>query len=211
MNWEFIDKRAERNNPVGGLIENQPVIFGGRRGSPALYLTDCISLGQPNMILQTLQERRNSSGLVVNKAQLWVAGGGILGEENYTTSTEFISVDKPPIKGPELPFVFNYHTTMIQVDPKTIYLIGGFQSTINNGMMGASNKTWIVNPKNNYEITEGPYLNEARYCLSSAMIQLNGRAHIVLLDTDKAEVELLDTTSSNLSWTLGKTNILVAT
>ena len=162
------------------------------------------------MILQTLQERTNSSGLVVDKTKLWLSGGGIKGQ-NYSTSTEFISVDKPPVKGPELPFICS-NITMVQVDPKTIYLIGGYQNTsINSNCLFGSNKTWIVNLKNNYEITEGPSLNKVRIRHSSALIQLNGRAHIVLVDAEAGEVELLDTTSSNLSWTLGKTNILVTT
>ena len=50
--------------------------------------------------------------------------------------------------GPDLPFVISDHT-MIQIDSKTIYIIGGHQ----NGKV--SNKTWIADPTNDFQIKEG--------------------------------------------------------
>ena len=211
MNYAFVNKQVERHGPVGGLIENVPVIYGGHSDEKG-YLTDCISIGQTKRILQTLQERIFCYGLVVNKSYLWLIGGKLKREEKYSTSTEFISLDKPPIKGPNLPFA-SCDTIMVQVDPNTIYLIGGFQTTDIDAIgWPESNKTWIVNLKNNYKITEGPSLpslnRTTRGKPLSAVIQLNGRTHIILVSTDhftnEVRLEILDTTSSSLSWILGK-------
>ena len=42
-------------------------------------------------------------------------------------STEIISLDQPPVQGPDLPFKVRDHS-MVLVNPTTIYLIGGFQN-----------------------------------------------------------------------------------
>ena len=63
---------------------------------------------------------------------------------------------------------------MIQYDEKSIYIIGGFQ----NGSI--SNKTWIVDPTNEFQITEGPSLNKGRYSHGCAKMTLNGRTILVV-------------------------------
>ena len=91
---------------------------------------------------------------------------------------------------------------MIQYDEKSIYIIGGFQ----NGSI--SNKTWIVDPTNEFQITEGPSLNKGRYSHGCAKMTLNGRTILVVsggcgedyktLDS----VEILDPSENNV-WTPG--------
>ena len=90
---------------------------------------------------------------------------------------------------------------MIQYDEKSIYIIGGRQ----NGSI--SKKTWIVDPTNEFRITEGPSLNEGRSYHGCAKMTLNGRTILVVaggfgnggrLDS----VEILDPLGNN-GWTPG--------
>ena len=91
---------------------------------------------------------------------------------------------------------------MIQYDEKSIYIIGGYQ----NGSL--SKKTWIVNPKNGFEIKEGPSLNKARFGHGCAKMTLNGKTILVVaggVDDDYEtldSVEILDPTENNV-WTPG--------
>ena len=99
---------------------------------------------------------------------------------------------------------------MIQYDEKSIYIIGGVQ----NGSI--SNKTWIVDPTNEFQITEGPSLNKARNDHGCAKMTLNGRIILVVTGGFGAQksgvfgfglgaldsVEILDPSENNV-WTQG--------
>ena len=82
---------------------------------------------------------------------------------------------QPSVKGRDLPFRICYHS-MIQYDEKSIYIIGGYQ----NGSL--SKKTWILNPKNGFEIKEGPSLNKARSYHGCAKMTLMGEPYWLLLE-----------------------------
>ena len=91
---------------------------------------------------------------------------------------------------------------MIQYDEKSIYIIGGFQ----NGSI--SNKTWIVDPTNEFQITEGPSLNKGRYSHGCAKMTLNGRTILVVAGGNGERYETLDSVeildpSGNNVWTPG--------
>ena len=91
---------------------------------------------------------------------------------------------------------------MIQYDEKFIYIIGGYQ----NGSV--SKKTWIVNPNNEFKITEGPSLDKGRDGHGCAKMTLDGKTILVVaggygedfktLDS----VEILDPSGNNV-WTPG--------
>ena len=87
---------------------------------------------------------------------------------------------------------------MIQYDEKSIYIIGGDQ----NGSI--SNKTWIVDPTNEFQITEGPSLNKGRAYHGCAKMTLNGRTILVVAGGFGAmdSVEILDPLGNNV-WTQG--------
>ena len=89
---------------------------------------------------------------------------------------------------------------MIQYDEKSIYIIGGFQ----NGSI--SNKTWIVDPTNEFQITEGPSLNKGRAYHGCAKMTLNGRTILVVAGGYNSgaldSVEILDPSENNV-WTQG--------
>ena len=187
-NWkfDFVDKRAVGNGAVGGLLQNQPVICGTWNGNT---FHDCIFIGQPDKSIQIMEERFGSSSVLIDKNKLW-----IIGEKN---STIFISLDKESSVqvGPELPFNIYQHCA-VQVNPKTIYLIGGIQ----NGKL--SKDVWIIDPTNNFEINKGPHLNEHRCLHSCSKMRINGKIFLVVVGYLES-VEILDTTALNQGWKIG--------
>ena len=84
-----------------------------------------------------------------------------------------------------------------------------------------SNKTWIVEMDtnslssffhncHNFQISEGPPMNEARKGHSCAKLNVNGKKFIVVAGGSKhGSVELLDISSSsdNKGWKLGKLDL----
>ena len=112
-------------------------------------------------------------------------------------------MDQPPRKGPELPFTISSHS-MVLVDPKTIFLIGGSQSS------QRSKKTWIIDPSKNFEVKSGPDLNEARVLHSCSKMKIGEKIYLIVAGgygVDQCitldSVEILDTTSLDQGWTLG--------
>ena len=74
-------------------------------------------------------------------------------------------------------------------------------------MVQCSNKTWIVDPTNEFQITEGPSLNEARNNHGCAKMTLNGRIILVVAGGFRNggrlnSVEILDPQGNNV-WTQG--------
>ena len=70
-----------------------------------------------------------------------------------------------------------------------------------------SNKTWIVDPTNGFQITEGPSLNNARAEHGCAKMTINGRTILVVAggfgnDGSLDSVEILDPLENN-GWTPG--------
>ena len=150
---------------------------------------------------QLLEERVSSSSLAVNSNTLWITGG-LKNTDNAAfalNTTEFIKLDGSVIRGPTLPITVSDHC-MIQLNYKQIFLIGGFQ----NGY--ASNKTWIVDPCNNYKVKEGPTLNKVRVGHASAKMKLNGKFVIVVAGGfEEDSVEICDPYSGN-GWIFGKSH-----
>ena len=98
---------------------------------------------------------------------------------------------------------------MIKYNENAIYLIGGKQND------KWSNKTWIIDPKNGYQIREGPSLNNVRHSHGCAKMVINNRVLLVVtggLGTSHTDflntVEILDPLSHK-GWLLGKYIALV--
>ena len=125
---EFEDERTARYISVGGLLENQLLICGGWDAISNDHFQDCIFLGQQtygstSTNLQMLEERIEAASVVLNQKILWITGGYL------KNSTEFISLadQQSAVIGPDLPFSGIFGHKMLQVDSKTIYIIGGNQ------------------------------------------------------------------------------------
>ena len=152
------------------------------------------------MEMKMIKKRQHAATVALGQNTLWIVGGK---DEHFSDlrSTEFIKLGQPSVKGRDLPFTISYHS-MIQYDEKSIYIIGGFQ----NGWR--TNKTWIVDPTNEFKIKEGPSLNKARNGHGCAKMTLNGRTILVVaggFDEDLKtldSVEILDPSENNV-WTQG--------
>ena len=121
------------------------------------------------------------------------------------SSTEFISLDEPhAVPGPQIPIAVHHHC-MVELDPKSIFIIGGYQ----NGVK--SNKTWIVDPTNDYHVKEGPAMKTVKWVHSCAKMEIKGETNKTIivvvgntLDGDLEDlVELLDTSVPDPKWTIG--------
>ena len=99
--FKFEDESAARIGAVGGILENQPLMFGGRDEEMNIF-KDGIILGSSKKI-QLIEARRFASSVILDQTRLWITGG--MNEKyNNLESTEFISLGQPPEKGPKLPF-----------------------------------------------------------------------------------------------------------
>ena len=195
------NERAARAGPMGGILQNQPLIFGGHDGNMR-NINNGIIL-RTNEELTLIEGRIFASSIVLNETRLWVCGGIERHIMNRLNSSEFISLDQPPEDGPKLPFTVSHHC-MVQVDSKSIYLIGGRQNT----RFSESKNTWIIDPTNNFAIKKGPKMIYARDEHSCATMRLNNKTFIVVFGgcygPDKAKPEILDTSLPSNDWKRGK-------
>ena len=198
---------ASTGAATGGSLQNQPVFCGGLDNATWNDTSNIDIIGKPNHGLKMMHPRSLMSSVVLNKSKLWITGG--IQRRSSTNSTEIISLDQPPVPGPDLPFNVFWHS-MVLVDPTTIYLIAGFQNE------QKSNKTWIINPSNNFQIRMGPPLNIARWKHSCSKMKIEGRIFLVaaggffcsgemggIIEETLDSVESLDTTCPNNGWKMG--------
>ena len=152
---------------TGGLLQNSPTVCGGS----FIYTSkDCVVIGQPEMEMKMIEKRSFAASVALDQNTLWIVGGN--NGRKSLKSTEFIKFDQPSVKGRDLPFTISNHS-MIQYNEKSIYIIGGNQN------FSITNKTWIVDPTNEFRITDGPSLNKARYHHRCAKMTVNGRTLLV--------------------------------
>ena len=195
---------------TGGLLQNSPIICGGYKSK------DCVVIGQPQLEMKMIEKRAGAASVVLDQSTLWIVGGwngrvtvnNTIDLNDVHSSTEYIKLGQPSVKGPDLPFTICGHS-MIQYDEKSIYIIGGRQTVgfQNGSVRNWSNKTWIVDQTNGMQIKEGPSLNKGRRYHRCAKMTLNGRVILVVaggygnngaLDS----VEILDPSENNI-WTQG--------
>ena len=199
------DENGSRIAATGGILQNQLLICGGCDFDNHKYCKNTsknVSIIAMPKCFEMKMPRRNMSSVVLSDSKIWVTGGvNDIAISPGTMSTEIISLDQPPVPGPDLPFFVGDHSMEI-VDPKTIYLIGGMQ----NGQ--TSNKTWIIDPTNNFQIKVGPSLNMARDSHSCSKMKIEGRIFLVVAggqdDSGPLDsVELLDITYPDQGWKFG--------
>ena len=182
---------------TGGLLQNSPIVCGGI-DEQLKVSQDCVVIGKQEMKIRMIAKREGAASVALDQSTLWIVGGW--NGANSLNLTEFIKLGQPSVKGQDLPFTIRDHS-MIQYDEKSIYIIGGYQ----NGSL--SKKTWIVNPKNGFEIKEGPSLNKGRNSHGCAKMTLNGRTILVVAGGYNSgyldSVEILDPQGNNNVWTQG--------
>ena len=84
---------------------------------------------------------------MVLDGKLWITGGA-----RSPKTSEWIRLDQPPTKGPDLPMNFVNHC-MTRINETHVILIGGID---NNG------QTLIIDVGNDFKMTAGPNLKYAR-------------------------------------------------
>ena len=190
---------------TGGVLQNQLLICRGYDCNPHFNTRSNICIiGMPNHGFKMTISRRLASSVVLNKSKIWVTCG-LSNIGNVERSTEIISLDQQPVPGPDLPFTVYGHS-MVLVNPSTIYLIGGSQ----NDHIG-SNKTWAIDPTNDFQIKVGPSLNVERKNHSCSKMRIEGRIFLVVAGGENYNhsytmldsVELLDTTCPDQGWKMG--------
>ena len=191
-------KNGSRFSSTGAILQNNLLIFGGNENNKDTKNVSVI--GMPNGWSNNMMIPRSMmSSVVLNESKIWITGGFI--NNDGLKSTEIFSLDQPPIPGPDLPFKV-YDHSMVLVNPSTIYLIGGCQNK------QTSNRTWIIDPTNNFQIKVGPSLNIARYWHSCSKMRIKGRIFLVVAGghnngNNLDSVELLDTTCPDNGWKKG--------
>jgi len=196
---------TQRWAAVGGVLKGRPLICGGFNGTHSFKDCFYISGDQVNNQPSMSQIRSFATSLVLkdpatNEEYMWVVGGF---EDVDLSSTEFVYTDKPAKAGPKLDFVVAHHC-MVQTADDAVYIVAGKQE----GAM--TNKVWIVDPTNNFQVKEGPSLKADRYFHSCAAMkdEETGAVKIVVAGGfgshgPTASVEILDTSSADNTWVAG--------
>ena len=125
--YELLANNVPRvSGATGGLLQNLPIICGGENimdGNLKVY-QDCVAIGQPEMEMKMIEIRSGAASVALDQNTLWIVGGF---NGNRLSSTEFIKLGQPSVKGRDLPFTIRNHS-MIQYDETSIYIIGGEQN-----------------------------------------------------------------------------------
>ena len=146
----YRDLEPEREYAVGGLINETPIICGGRNYPE--YYDSCIIFGiYHNIWTKTLikmnEPRSVAASVVLNETTLWILGG--LAGRRRLKSTELITLDPATsVNGPALPKALA-GSCAVKYNDTHIYLTG-------NG-----NQVWIYNPGSS-SWTEGPRMKNKR-------------------------------------------------
>ena len=157
--------------------------------------------------MEIIEKRTGAAFVALDQSRFWIVGGFVgrfRKTKEFMSSTKFMELGQPSVKGPDLPFTIEAHS-MIQYDEKSIYIIGGYQ----NGSI--SKKTWIVDLSNGFKITEGPSLSKERAHHGCAKMIVNRRTILVVAGgyelsegrhPELDSVEILDPSQNNI-WTQG--------
>ena len=179
-----------------GVLEEVPLICGGFNGKTRNTLDDCIAIAHPNLKnTKMLEKRRWIVGIVLDhpSKRFWVTGGV------SKSTTEFVYLDKPSEKGPDLPFTISNHC-MIKYNKNSVFIIGGNQ----NGTL--SDKTWIIDPTKNFDIEEGPSFNSPKSLMACGKIQIQKKIWLVVgpYGGNTFDIELLDPSNLSQGWIEGE-------
>ena len=170
---------------------------------------DCVTIGHPDLKIQMLEKRQLTSGVVLNYPEktFWITGGL---SEPYSgkghSSSEFIYLNKPVEKGPDLPFEINRHC-MIKYNDSAVFIIGGDLDEYSGYYSGTqSSKTWIIDPTNNFTIRDGPSLSEGKVLMACGKMTIDGKTWLVVgpgYYWNEKQLDLLDPLNVNQGWLKG--------
>ena len=119
---------------------------------------------------------------------------------NYLRSTELVSMDSTTI-GPDLPYEVGIHC-MVKMNEETVFIIGG------SHFYYVSNRTTIVNPRDNFSMEFGPDLRIGRSYPACGIFEVNYKKIVAVTggevgpDENGSSTELWDPNSED-GWILG--------
>ena len=196
----------DRWSPAYGVLEGVPLICGGGYENKEVY-QDCVAIGHPDLNIQMLEKRVWTSGIVLNypKKTLWITGG--LSEPHSGkghSSSEFIYLNEPAEKGPDLPLEIHKHC-MIKYNDSAVFIIGGDLDEYDLAPAPASPKTWIIDPTNNFAIRVGPSLSESKKVMTCGKMTIDGKTWLVVgpYNPTEKQLDLLDPLNVNQGWLKG--------
>ena len=183
-------KHERRKKAIGDLLDDKFVVCVGY-GRRSVKKNDCEVIDETGTKIFNMSAaigRVSASSIKLNQTTIWITGGKD-SNSNKLNLTEFVTVNGST-SGVNLPFrVFGH--CMVQYKPDAILLIGGKQ---NSNLF--SDRTWIIDPTNGFNITEGPVLKERRKYHSCGTVKDElGNVHVIVAGGYKMDsVEILNTT-----------------
>ena len=92
---------------TGGLLQNSPIVCGGFDNNYSIS-RDCVVIGQPEIELEMIEKRSGAASVALDRSTLWIVGGEDEdGNNALRSTTEFIKLGQPSVKGPDLPFTIS--------------------------------------------------------------------------------------------------------
>ena len=152
-----------------------------------------------------LEKRERTSGIVLNypSKSLWITGGlSRVNAGKGHSSSEFIYLNKPAEKGPDLPFEIYSHC-MIKYNDSVVFIIGGDLDEVYGS---SSSKTWIIDPTNNFNVRDGPSLSEGKIAMACGKMTIDGKTWLVVgpyTHSGANHLDLLDPLNVNQGWLKG--------
>ena len=192
----FNEKLIHRQDAVGEKFDNHFVVCGGLDNSYEPK-GDCTSFGafRAKSFQMIEKGRVGASSVLLNATTMWITGGK--NDGTALSSTEYVTLDGST-KGINLPFTVSGHC-MVKLDETVILLVGGEQDE------KISEKTYVINVTNEFDITEGPSLNRTRSNHGCGILkdEFGNEIVVVVGGNSVKEVELLNISLIE-EWSFGK-------
>ena len=197
------------SDAFGGLIKSKwPLICGGYNYENMGRQPKCFVIGKDKITTayDLIEPRSGTASVVLNDEVIWVASGYIgLGNAGYATkSSEFVHIDKPTTRGPDLPMFFTFHC-MTKINENLVILIEGTQT---------KKVTLLVDVGKNFTMKLGPELGEGREGHACETFTYNEKPLVIVAGGDHGDggsniktTEILDFESGR-GWLKGTTLLL---
>jgi len=188
---------ARLNRAVGGFTKDGPLLCGGvnydtRSKSNACFTIKDAKFQEADVKLQT--KRNVASAVVLPNGELWIQGGED-GNYNRLSTSETMSLQGSQ-NGMELEKEIYGHCSMM-INATTAFITGGETGSV-------SRETYFIDIQN-WKLTKGPQMEEAREYHGCAVFMHNYKNYAVVAGGGPylSSTEILDLNSLTMEWTKG--------